>query len=161
MERKIEALLLGNRSWGSRSREDFAILFARVSLGIFFAISGAGKLFVASRHRQMYQTIGGAGLPFPHFTAWFVSAVEFAAGCLLIPGLLSSPCCAALIIDMGVAIATVRIGTIPAGTSFVESVDDFLYLPETLYIILLIWLICAGPGQLSLDWRIFGRREDG
>ena len=39
----IRSVLLGNRSW-----EQFPILLARVSLGMFFAISGGNKLFVAS-----------------------------------------------------------------------------------------------------------------
>jgi putative oxidoreductase len=32
--------------------------------------------------------------------------------------------------------------------------DDLLYLPETMYIIILIWLICSGPGRVSVDSRI-------
>ena len=94
----IRSALLGNRSW-----EQFSILLARVSLGTFFAISGGNKLFVASHTRQMYETLAGAGIPFPHFMTYFVSSVEFISGCLLIIGLLSSLCCAALIIQMIVA----------------------------------------------------------
>jgi putative oxidoreductase len=145
----IRFLLLGNRSW-----EQLSILLARVSLGIFFAISGGNKLFVASRTRKMFETLVGAGIPFPHFMTYFVSSVEFIGGCLLVIGLLSSPCCAALIIQMIVAIATVQLATIPKGLSFVDWLDDFLYLPETMYIIILIWLILSGPGRLSIDRRI-------
>jgi putative oxidoreductase len=145
----IRPLLLGKRSW-----EPFPILLARISLGLFFAVSGGNKLFVASRTRQMYETLVGAGTPYPHFMTWFVSSIEFLSGCLLIVGLLSSLCCAALIVDMIVAIATVRLATIPAGLSALDWLDDLLYLPETLYIILLIWLICSGPGRFSVDDRI-------
>jgi putative oxidoreductase len=145
---------------GSRSREQFSMLLARISLGIFFAISGGMKLFVASRSHQMYETVAGAGLPFPHFTTYFVSSVEFIGGCLLLVGLLSSVCSAVLIIDMAVAITTVRLAAIPSGISFLDWLDDLLYLPETMYIIILIWLICSGPGRFSVDNRIFlpGRR---
>src|SRR5215831_17380329 len=146
----IRSVLLGNRSW-----EQFAILLARVSLGMFFAISGGNKLFAPSRTRQMYETLAGAGIPFPHFMTYFVSSVEFIGGCLLVIGLLSSLCCAVLIIQMLVAIVTVRLAMIPAGLSFLDWLDDFLYLPETLYIIVLIWLICSGPGRLSIDDWIF------
>jgi putative oxidoreductase len=145
----IRSLLLGNRSW-----EQFAILLARVSLGVFFAISGGNKLFVASRTRQMYETLAGAGIPFPHFMTYFVSSVEFISGCLLVIGLLSSLCCVALIIQMVVAITTVQIATIPTGLSFLNWLDELLYLPETMYIIILIWLICSGPGKVSVDYRI-------
>jgi putative oxidoreductase len=145
----VRLLLLGDQS-----REQFAILLARVSLGVFFAISGGNKLFVPSRTNSMFETLARAGIPFPHFMTYFVSSVEFIGGCLLAIGLLSSLCCAALIIQMIVAIATVQLGTIPPGRSFLDWLDDFLYLPETLYVILLIWLICSGPGRVSLDTRI-------
>jgi putative oxidoreductase len=75
---------------GNRSLEEFAVLLARISLGVFFAISGGNKLFVASQHKVMYETIVGAGIPFPQFMTYFVSSVEFVCGCLLIIGLLSS-----------------------------------------------------------------------
>jgi putative oxidoreductase len=142
-------MLLGNRWW-----EPFGILLARVSLGVFFAISGGNKLFVPSRTRQMYETLAGAGIPSPHFMTYFVSSVEFISGCLLVIGLLTSLCCAALIIQMIVAIVTVQIATIPAGLSFLNWLDDLLYLPEAMYIIILIWLICSGPGTISVDRRI-------
>ena len=145
----IRSMLLGNRRW-----EEFAILLARVSLGVFFAISGGNKLFVASRTRQMYETLAGAGIPFPHFMTYFVSSVEFISGSLLIIGLLTSLSCAALIIQMIVAITTVQIAMIPKGLSFLNWLDELLYLPETMYIVILIWLICSGPGRLSLDSRI-------
>jgi putative oxidoreductase len=140
---------------GSRSREQFSILLARVSLGVFFAISGGNKLFVAGHTRQMYRTLAGAGIPFPHFMTYFVSSVEFIGGCLLAVGLLSSLCCVALIIQMIVASVTVQLATVPTGLSVLDWLDDFLYLPETMYIIILIWLIWSGPGRVSLDDRIF------
>ena len=102
----------------------------------------------------MYETLAGAGIPFPHFMTYFVSSIEFISGCLLVIGLLSSLCCAALIIQMIVAITTVQLATIPTGLSFLDWLDDFLYLPETMYIIILIWLICSGPGRVSVDDRI-------
>jgi len=150
----IRSFLLGSRSW-----EQFSILLARISLGVFFAVSGGNKLFVASRTRQMYETLARAGIPHPHFMTYFVSSVEFICGCLLVIGLLSSLCCAALIIQMIVAISTVRLAMIPAGLSFLDWLDDFLYLPETMYIIILIWLICSGPGRVSVDEWIFRASE--
>ena len=35
--------------------------------------------------------------------------------------------------------------------------DDFLYLPEVLYVIILVWLIFSGPGRYSLDGLIARR----
>ena len=150
----IRSFLLGIPSW-----EQFPILLARISIGVFFAISGGNKLFVASRTRQMYETLAGAGIPNPRFMTYFVSSIEFIGGCLLIIGLLSSLCCAALLVQMIVAIATVRLASITAGLSFLNWLDDFLYLPETMYVIILIWLIWAGPGRFSLDDRVFRAAE--
>ena len=147
--RLIQSVLLGNRSW-----EQFAILLARVSLGIFFAISGGNKLLIPSRTHQMYETLAGAGIPFPHFMTYFVSSVEFISGCLLVIGMLTTLCCVALIIQMIVAITTVQLATIPNGLSLLDWLDDFLYLPEIMYIVILIWLICSGPGRVSVDDRI-------
>ena len=136
---------------GNRSLEEFAVLLARISLGVFFAISGGNKLFVASQHKIMYETIVGAGIPFPQFMTYFVSSVEFVCGCLLIIGLLSILCCIAFIIDMIVAITTVQLATIAKGLSVVDWLDDLLYLPEVMYIIIFLWLISSGPGRLSVD----------
>ena len=136
---------------GNRSLEEFAVLLARISLGVFFAISGGNKLFVASQHKIMYETIVGAGIPFPQFMTYFVSSVEFVCGCLLIMGLLSTLCCMAFIIDMIVAITTVQLATLTKALSFIDRLDDFLYLPEVMYIIIFLWLISSGPGRLSVD----------
>src|ERR1700724_2223859 len=81
---------------GSSDLEQYAILLIRVSLGLFFAISGANKLFVASSTQTMYQTLVAAKVPFPHLMTYFVSSVEFVGGFLLTVGLLSSLACVAL-----------------------------------------------------------------
>ena len=135
---------------GNRSLEQFAILLARISLGVFFAISGGNKILLTSHYNLMYETIAGAGIPLPQVMAYFVSSVEFVSGCLLIIGMLSTLCCVTLIFTMIIAIATVQLVTIKA-LSFIDWIDDFLYLPEVTYIIIFLWLICSGPGRLSVD----------
>jgi putative oxidoreductase len=136
---------------GNRSLEEFAVLLARISLGVFFAISGGNKIFVTSEYKLMYETISSAGIPYPHLMTYFVSSVEFVCGCLLTIGLLSTVCCMAFIIDMVVAITTVQLATITKGLSFINWLDDFLYLPEVMYIIIFLWLISSGPRRLSVD----------
>jgi hypothetical protein len=42
---------------GSSDLEPYAILLVRVSLGLFFAISGANKLFVAGGKKTIYETL--------------------------------------------------------------------------------------------------------
>jgi putative oxidoreductase len=95
-------------------------------------------------------------MPFPHAIALFVSMVEFACGAGLGRGLLTPLCAAMLVGDMIVAIATNRIHSIRA-SGLLAWLDDFLYLPEVLYT-LILWLIFSGPGRHSVDgliaWRV-------
>jgi putative oxidoreductase len=142
---------------GSSDLEPYAILLLRVSLGLFFAISGANKLFVAGGMKSIYETLVKAKVPFPRQTAYFVSGVEFVAGSLLTVGLLSSPASVALLIDMVVAILTDTLSTMPKGLSPLTWLDDFLYLPEVLYVLLFIGLICSGPGKFSVDYWLAGK----
>src|SRR5579871_5400880 len=88
---------------GSGDLEQYAVLLVRVSLGLFFAISGANKLFVAGGTKRVYETLVKAKVPFPNQMAYFVSGVEFVGGSLLTVGFLSSPACVTLLIDMMVA----------------------------------------------------------
>jgi len=142
---------------GSSDFEQYAILLVRVSIGLFFAISGANKLFVAGGTKPVYDTLVAAKVPFPHLTAYFVSGVEFVCGSLVTLGFLSSPASAALLIDMIVAILTNSLATVPKGLSRLNWLDDVLYLPEVLYVLLFIWLICSGPGKFSADYWLAGK----
>jgi putative oxidoreductase len=142
---------------GSSALEDYATLLVRVSLGLFFLISGANKLFVAARTQLMYETLVRAGIPFPRPMTYFVSAVEFIGGFMLVAGILSSFACMALLIDMLVAILTTTLPTMPKGLSPLNWLDDFLYLPEVLYALFFIWLICVGPGRFSVDSWLAGK----
>ena len=142
---------------GSSDVEQYGILLVRVSIGLFFAISGGNKLFVAGGTKPVYDTLVKAKVPFPRQTAYFVASVEFVAGSLLTVGLLSSPACVALMIDMIVATLTNAIFTMPKGLSPLNWLDDFLYLPEALYVLFFIWLICSGPGKFSVDYWLAGK----
>src|ERR1017187_5596140 len=96
---------------GSSDLEQYAILLVRVALGLFFAISGANKLFVAGGTKPVYETLVKAKVPFPRQTAYFVSGVGFVCGSLLTVGFLSAPACVALLIDMIVAALTNAVST--------------------------------------------------
>jgi putative oxidoreductase len=142
---------------GSSDLEQYAVLLIRVSIGLFFAISGANKLFVAGGTKPVYDTLVKAKVPFPRQTAYFVASVEFVGGSLVTVGFLSSPACVALSIDMIVATLTSAVATLPKGLSPLSWLDDFLYLPEVLYVLFFIWLICAGPGKFSVDHWLAGK----
>jgi putative oxidoreductase len=142
---------------GNSDLQEYAILLVRVSIGLFFAISGANKLFVAGGTKPVNDTLVKAKAPFPRQLAYFVSGVEFIGGSLVTMGLLSSLACLALLIDMTVATLTSSISTIPKKLSPLSWLDDFLYLPEVLYVLFFIWLICSGPGKFSVDYWLAGK----
>jgi putative oxidoreductase len=148
----VQFALLGGGDW-----EQYAILLVRVSIGLFFAISGANKLFVAGGTKPVYDTLVKAKVPFPKQTAYFVAGVEFVCGSLLALGFLSSAACVALLIDMAVATVTQAISTIPKEASGLSWLDDFLYLPEVLYMLFFIWLIFSGAGKFSVDYWLAGK----
>jgi putative oxidoreductase len=144
-----------------RAGEWMPMTAARVLIGIFFCISGGTKLFVPAQFVVLEQTMVQSHIPFPHANAFFVAMVEFACGAALALGLLTPLCAAMLVGDMIVAIATNRIYSIQA-SGVLAWLGDFLYLPEVLYTLILVWLIFSGPGRYSVDgliaWRarVFG-----
>jgi putative oxidoreductase len=151
-KRLVQFALLGSSDW-----EQYAILVVRVSLGLFFAISGANKLFVAGGTQTMYKTLVEAKIPFPHLMTYVVSGVEFVGGSLVAAGFLSNLACVALLVNMVVAILTSKLSAMPQGLSPLKWFDDFLYVPEVLYVLFFLWLICSGPGKFSVDYWLAGK----
>ncbi|WP_445359773.1 DoxX family protein [Microbulbifer sp. EKSA005] len=143
----IKKILVGNPGW-----EWLPILITRVSLGLFFSVSGYNKLFIPERHADLINLMNEIGVPFHEFMAFFLASVEFFGGLLLMVGLLSTLVAAILSFVMIVAITTVEIeSVIPKDIGPLDWMSWFLYLPQVLYIILFIWLIITGPGKFSLD----------
>jgi putative oxidoreductase len=138
-----------------RAAEWMPITAVRVLIGVFFCVSGGTKLLVPAKFSTMERTLVESHIPFPHANAIFVSLVEFASGAGLVVGLFTPLCALVLMVDMIVAIASNRIHSIQA-TGVLGWVDDFLYLPEVLYVMILGWLIFSGPGRYSLDGLIGG-----
>jgi putative oxidoreductase len=132
------------------------ILLARVAAGLLFFLSGRAKLFVRERREQMQQTLICAHVPFPNFNAVFVSTVEFVCGLLLVLGAVTLLASVLLAGVMIVAIATIAIRNIKAASP-VEWLAAFLYLPEVLYLVILIWLFFSGPGWFSIDHLLVSR----
>ncbi len=142
----ILLVLQGNKNW------DWApVLLARVSLGLFFAISGGHKLLVPARSEALVKVMIEAGIPFPEFMSVFLASVEFFGGMFLVVGFLSTFCAIALTIAMLVAIVTVELHTIPQGLSALNWLSYFLYLPQVMYVLIFGWLIVTGPGRHSID----------
>jgi putative oxidoreductase len=129
-----------------------APLFARITVGWVFLLSGWGKLHNLP---QITENFIGWGIPFPHVLTPFVSGVEFFGGLFLLLGLLTRISAGALGVTMIVAIKSAR-------WAEVDSLETLLGFDEFEYLALFLWLAIAGAGPVSLDHllqRALGRRS--
>jgi uncharacterized membrane protein YphA (DoxX/SURF4 family) len=137
---------------------DLAITLNRIAVGAFFMISGYHKLFNAERHRTFADELKGLGVHAVGFNQWWVPSIEFSAGAAVVVGLLAPLAALGLLIIIVVAIATSGRQRIklykPIDRG--DRIDDWLYLPETLYAFMLILVISAGAGPYSVDALILG-----
>ena len=118
-----------------------ALLFARITVGWVFMLSGLGKLHNLP---QVTENFVGWGIPFANILSPFVSGVEFFGGLFLLLGLLTRISAGALGITMIVAIKSAK-------WADVDSLETLLGFDEFEYLALFLWLAIAGPGVLSLD----------
>ena len=135
-----------------------AMTLSRIAVGAFFMLSGYHKLFNAERHRSVVDELKALGVPAVGFNQWWVPLVEFSAGGAVLIGLLAPLAALGLLVIIVVALATSGRQRIQLYKPIDEAdrIDDFLYLPETLYAFLLIIVVSAGAGPYSLDALILG-----
>jgi putative oxidoreductase len=130
-----------------------ALTLNRVALGVFFAISGYHKLFNASRHAALTQTLQDDGVHGVPFMSWLLPSAEFAGGWALIIGLLSVLAAFGLFVICAGAIALDAVKRIRAWQPLdgADWLGDLLYVPETLYCIGMAVVMLGGPGAWSVD----------
>ena len=141
---------------------DVALTINRIAVGAFFMLSGYHKLFNAQRHRTFVDELKGLGVPAVGFNQWWVPTIEFAAGGAVLIGLLAPLAALGLLVIILIAIATSGRQRIKLYKPIDEAdrIDDWLYLPETLYAVLLIVVVSAGAGPYSLDALILGQIDN-
>jgi uncharacterized membrane protein YphA (DoxX/SURF4 family) len=137
---------------GLPHQQDSALLLNRLVVGTFFFLSGYAKLFHKERHATLVTTLRDRKIPFLEFNQWFVPLVEFFGGLAVISGILAPLAAIGMVTILLVAIVTDG----PARIKIYSPVDgpdylcDFLYLPEPLYVVMLMAVIICGPGKYSL-----------
>ena len=122
-------------------------LVVRLSIGIEFFGSGLGKLGKLPGFIGYFRSLG---IPFPEVQAPFVAGLELVCGTLIVVGLATRPAALMLCGVMSVAIVTAAVPEHKIGASW-HGLLEFLYLPEWCLLLLLGWLVLAGPGRASLD----------
>jgi uncharacterized membrane protein YphA (DoxX/SURF4 family) len=137
---------------------DIALTLNRIAVGAFFMLSGYHKLFNAPRHREFVDELKALGVPGVGINQWWVPAVEFTAGGAVLIGFLAPLAALGLLAIILVAVATSGRQRIRLYKPIDEAdrIDDWLYLPETLYAVMLIVVVSAGAGPYSLDAGIVG-----
>jgi putative oxidoreductase len=132
---------------------DIAFTLNRVAVGLFFMFSGYHKLFNAERHRVFADELRSLHVHAVGINQWWVPLVEFSAGAAVVVGLLTPLAALGLLFILLVANATTGRERIKAFKPIdrADRIDDWLYLPETVYAFLLILIISAGAGPYSLD----------
>lgn len=136
---------------------DLASFALRSSVGIFFAISGYHKLFHAGRREGFIRNLQKNKILFLDFNKWFVPGVEFIAGLTLLAGLFTSFSALMLLAICFVATCCEAWEKVLKYQPIdgLDVLDDYLYLPEVLYAIMLIGVILNGTGHYSLDRLLF------
>lgn len=132
------------------------IAISRVLVGLFFAISGYHKLFNKQRHKELYNTLKNDGIALPYINSWFVPSVEFIGGIFLIFGLfmwLSGSLLLIILIVACIVDAPKRVAEYKP-IDLADALDDWLYLPEMLYIIILALIMMDTNNPYSLDYFI-------
>ena len=134
-------------------RTDIALTLNRVAVGLFFLFSGYHKLFNAERHRLFADELRSLHVHAVGINQWWVPLVEFSAGAAVVIGLVAPLAALGLLVIILIASATTGRERIKAYKPIdrADRIDDWLYLPETLYAFMLIVVISAGAGPYSLD----------
>jgi len=123
-------------------------LVARITLGVLFVSTGWGKVHHLAKVTAYFAELG---IPLPGIQAPMVSFIELIGGALLVIGLASRLAALPLMGSMVVAIITAQRGN-------VHGLPDLFGLVEWTYFALLLWVALAGPGKISLDYLLFGRK---
>jgi uncharacterized membrane protein YphA (DoxX/SURF4 family) len=129
-----------------------AVLVIRIMTGSIFLSEGIQKfLFPQELGVGRFVKIG---IPAPETLAPFVGCVEILGGILLLLGLFTRVACVPLLINMSVAIYSTKLATIHEFWKLAhEARTDYCM------ILGLLFLCIVGPGPLSLDARLFGKKE--
>jgi len=121
-----------------------AALLTRLFVGYFFFETGWAKVHSLDAFTMRFAQWG---IPYPAFNAALSAYTECIGGALTILGLATRFVSVAMIINMAVAVLSVKLKS-------VAGLNDFVELDEPLYALVYLWLMFYGAGGLSIDYLI-------
>src|SRR5271163_312338 len=136
----------------SSSLQSPFLLAVRLYWGWQFMQTGWGKLSDINKVVGFFTDLG---IPAPALNAYFVSALEFGGGLLLIVGLGSRLIALPLVIDMIVAYIT---ADREALFSVFSNPDKFTAAAPYTFLAASLIVLVFGPGRVSMDAFLEGRR---
>jgi putative oxidoreductase len=138
----------------SSSLESPFLLAVRLYWGWQFMQAGWGKLHDIGKVIGFFTELG---IPAPVSNAYFVSALEFGGGLLLVVGLGSRLIALLLAVDMIVAYIT---ADREALFSVISNPDKFTAAAPYTFLVASLLVLVFGPGRFSLDALVTRRRKD-
>jgi len=126
------------------SYEWLAALLMRLFVGYFFFETGWAKLHNLDAFTVRFMQWG---IPHPAFNAALSAYTECIGGALTVAGLGMRFVSIPMMINMAVAIITVKMKN-------VSGINDFVELDEPLYALAYFWLLVSGAGFVSVDCMI-------
>lgn len=132
-----------------KALEPFALLFARLGVGIVFLSTGWGKVHNIEGVTKFFTTLG---IPMPGLNAVVVAWSELLCGSALVLGVLTRLATIPLIVSMIVAILTAKkeefAKTEGGGIKYLFTLFGF---DEWTYLVLLVVIAILGPGRWAVD----------
>lgn len=151
-----------------RHVKPLALLLLRVSIGLYFAVSGWGKIHHLDKVTAFFTELK---IPMPHAQAVMVSCVELFGGLAVTLGVLTRLAAIPLSATMVVAILTAKLpdlgkdavgpGQVP---TFGDKFASFFSMDELVFLAIFAALVAVGPGAISVDHflaKLFPKKDDG
>lgn len=131
--------------------ESVALLILRVVMGVAFCMHGWSKI-----QSPMNWIPPQAPIHVPGFFQLLAALSEFGGGIALILGLLTPLASAGLLVTMSVA---TYLHMVILGDPFVNPTGGMSYELALIYWAVSVLFLFMGPGQFSIDAKIFGKRS--
>ena len=129
-------------------RAAFGLLVLRVVAGAGLMMHGYPKI------QKPFGWMGDGPGAAPGFLQALAALAEFGGGAALILGLLTPLACLGVICTMGFAILVAH-----KGDPWIKPGAKATFELASLYLLIATTLLITGPGTLSLDANLFGRRK--